>query len=335
MRSLAEREWFYSQDREELELRAAAPYSMYRLKTTGQIVCEHTMELGISSPIEISLLGDLHFNLCVPEDMQDAESPYTYECRLWGRNGSNVPSADAALMGASFSDHMVVVGDILDFLSHGSMLLTKKHIIDEYPDAIMTIGWHDITKQMQTKRPNLLTDDERIAMLAEMWPHDIHYYKRELCDEIVAICLGQAHTRYTAEIRDRLKADVEEARASGKKIFIFQHEPFATGKPEDREVESCFYSRGGPVMKNFYDGITLLCRPDDENEINRGVYDIVRHSADVIKAIFVGHEHDQTYSEISAKAQVNGNEIDTVIPQHVVNACAYYEKGYYMRITVK
>ena len=337
MKTLKEREWFYSQEKEPLELRNPAPYTIYRLKTTGQIVCEHTLDIGLGGKsVEIALLADTHFNLLVPEDMQDAESPYTYECRLWGRNGGHVEKARAALEGASYSDYMVVAGDIIDFLTQGSMMLTKRYIIDEYPEAMMTIGWHDITKQMQTRRPNLLTNSERINILREIWPHDLDYYRRDLSDKLIAICLGQTHTKYSSDIREKLSCDVEEARATGRKILIFQHEPFATGKPEDAAIKCSFYSGEEELTLNLYNKVHLMCRDEDTDEVNRGVYEIVTHSADVIKGVFVGHEHIQTYSEIPAKERLaDGSERDAVIPQHIVTCTPYNNKGYYMRIMVK
>ena len=335
MRSLKEREWFYSQEKEPLPLKSPAPYEIYRLKTTGQVVCEHVLDIGLGAPVEISMLADLHLNFCTPEDMQDEESAYTYECRLWGRNGAHAPAAASAMYAASFSDYTVVLGDILDFLSHGSLLLTKRYVIDPYPEAMLTIGWHDITKQMQTKRPNLRTNEERIAILESVWPHDIHYYKRPLGEELIALCLGQTHTKYSSDITERLRNDIEEARKCGKYIIIFQHEPFSTGKECDGRLKCHLYRTEEEQTINLFDNATLMCRPDDTDEVNRRVYEIIKDSADVVKAIFVGHEHFQTYSEIPAKAHTADGVTDAVIPQHVVQCTPYYKNGYYMRVTVK
>lgn len=336
MKSIKEIEWFYSQEKEQYELLTPAPYSIYKLKATGQTVCEYTLDLGVGeSGCQIALMGDNHFNMSIAEDDLDEETVYTKFKRRWGREGEFVDNTRLALQAADFSDQIILVGDIIDYLTKGAMQLTKKYIVDKYPDAIMTVAWHDMTKQMQTRRPNLMSDEQRIEILKQIWPNDIHYCVRDLTDKITAVCLGIQLIKYSSEFADRLEAEIERARAEGRYILIFQHEQLSTRIERDKESAVCFdRNLKDPKFINLYDG-DRMCRPGDPVEHSNRVYDIITSNADVVKGIFTGHEHMQNYSEIPAYYKRGEEVIKTVIPQHIVAAAAYYPEGYYMRIIVK
>ena len=337
MKTLAEREWFYSQEKIPLPSeKPEAGYNIYQLKTTGQIVCEIVVDLGVGDDsVEIAQVTDCHLNLFMREDADDPETPYTDECRKSFRNAMMLESTMASLEAAEYSDAMVATGDILDYISHGSVHLAKKYVVDAHPDIMMTVAWHDMTKQLQTKRANLLTNGERMELLTEFWPHDIHYYARDIGRRVRAICLGQTLVKYSSDIRERLLADIESARAEGRYILIFQHEPLSTRNEADREVTPAFTRSGGyGVLRNFCDAEKLMCKPGDPNEINNGVYDIITSNADVIKGLFVGHYHSQFYTKLDATMTVNGKCIKTFIPQHVASFPCL-ERGYIARIIVK
>lgn len=337
MKDVKQREWFYSQDKTQYELLVPAPYEIYKLRATKQTVCEYTLDLGLGdSGCEIAVMGDTHFNLSLPEDDLDEETVYTKFKRLWGKGGAHVDRTRLSLQAADFSDQIILVGDIIDYLTKGAMMLTKKYIVDAYPDVLMTVAHHDMTKQMQTGRPNLLSNDERLAILQEIWPNDIHFATRDLTDKITVVCLGHTLVKYTSDISDRLAAEIDRARAEGRYLLIFQHEPLSTGVEKDREAWACFdRNKKEPISFNCYDDKMRICKPDDTDEVNWKVYKLITTSADVIKGIFVGHEHIQTYTEIPATYESEGKTVRTVIPQHVVACTAYYPEGYYMRVIVK
>ena len=332
-----QREWFYSQEKEKCELLAPAPYEIYKLKYTGQTVCEYVLDLGLGdSGCDISFMGDTHFNLSLPEDDLDEETAYTKFKRTWGKDGRHVERTRLSLQGAAFSDQMIVVGDIIDYLTKGAIMLTKKHILEPYPEVMFTVGWHDMTKQMQTGYPNLLTDDERIAILQEFWPNNIHYERRDITDKVTVLCLGHAHCKFTSDFSDQLIADINRARQEGRNLLIFQHEPFGTEQEKDRECKICYTrTENEPTFINLYDRTKQLCNINDTVEVNWKIKKIIVENADVIKGIFVGHEHLQTYTELPATYEKDGKKVETVIPQHIVAATANFPRGYYMRVIVK
>ena len=338
MKSVKEREEFYSQEKEYIEsLRPQDPGVFYRLCETGQYVCHMEIDLGLGEDsVEIAHIADCHLNFANERDMSDAETPYTLECRKAFRNGVTLPSTENALKACAFSDATVVNGDILDYITYGTLDAVKEHIVDAFPDIMMTVGWHDMTKQMQTKRPNLLSDAQRQAMLQEIWPHDIHYYSRVIGKKITVVCLGTRLISYSADFYDKLSAEIDRARREGRYILIFQHEPLATRRECDREVTPAFTRTNGyGVLRNFCDGEKIMAREGDPEELTLRVYELLRSNADVVKGIFAGHYHNQFYTEIPAYTEKDGVREEAVIPQYVVHIAGVDDGGYLMRIILK
>ena len=172
MKSLREREWFFSQEKEPVEVQMPIPeYNIYKLKTTGQVIEDITVETGLGKAVvTIGAVADLHFNFCNTADRDDEELKYTEQCRLWLAHQKSVPAAIKALEAADFCDAAVVLGDVLDYMSNGAKELTQKHVIKKYPEIMMALGGHDYVKQMQTKLPEQLPLEERLDFIREFWP---------------------------------------------------------------------------------------------------------------------------------------------------------------------
>ena len=340
MRKFAEREAFYSQPKEIIEsLKPEDPVKFYKLLKSGQMVCEIEMDLGAGEDsVEIAQIADCHINYINGKDMIDDETPYTHECRKAFRDGQMVPQTIAALEACSYSDATVVTGDILDYMTWGTLDAVEMIFPEKYPDIMMTIGWHDMTKQMQTRRPNRTPEEERLARLQAIWPHSIHYYSRDIGKKIIAVCMGNAHVCYTEYFSDKLLADIERARNEGKYILVFQHEPFSTRKESDREITPSYTNTGGyGVLRNFFDADKQMASPKDDVAVTAKIYDIIRSNADVIKGLFAGHYHNQFYTEIPAWYEKDGERVETFIPQHVAHIVRNGKNGmgYLVRIIVK
>lgn len=160
------REQFFSQPRTKIEGIRDDIIKFYKLEKTGQIIGEFHMDLGLfDEPFEIVFFADTHINYCDEIDMQDGELSYTYECRQWLKHAETVPVMTAAMDVCEYMDATVVGGDTLDYLSHGAMELVKKHIYDRDPTVLSCVANHDITKQMETGKPDKLSHAERYAIL--------------------------------------------------------------------------------------------------------------------------------------------------------------------------
>ncbi len=344
MKTLKEREWFFSQEKEEfvsdppgLIYNPDPHYDMYRLKTTRQLVADinFDFDLGLERPFMIGAVADLHFNVCNQQDRLDEELVYTEQCRKWPENLKWVTPAVKALEACDFCDATVVLGDTLDYLSSGALNFTVENLFKKYPNAMVALGGHDHTKQMQTGKPDLLPLEERLDMIRAVWPHDIHYYSRELAGKIIAVIIDNSQSKYLPCQVEKLESDIKMAKEQGKIILIFQHEPIISKNPKETEVRAVIENKGSHKTKKIGVDPLIVGGADRCDEITVKVYDLITKNADVVKAIFTGHWHSQFYSEVVASYEANGEQVSTFIPQYVISGSPYHEAGMLARIILK
>lgn len=336
MKTLQEREWFFSQEKKPVELaKPCSSCDIYRLGATGQTVCDIEIDTGKGGkPVTVGMCTDLHFNLCTKEDALDPEVNYTEQCRLWLANGKSIPQACKSLEALDYCDAGVVTGDILDYISQGSIELTKRLIIKKYPDYLLAPGGHDITKQMQTGISDALPLEERVSILKEFWPHDLHYASKAVGDKAIIVAIDNGQSKYLECQVDKLAADIERARSEGRVVLIFQHEPVSTGNPEHMAVPATIKASGASEYANFY---TYPPFKDDEtcDGPTRKIYRMICDNADVVRGVFAGHWHSQFYAEINGSYVKDGVRVEAKIPHYAIYGNPYFECGYIARITVK
>lgn len=338
MKSLQEREWFFSQPKEEF--RCTCPdshYDVYKLKSTGQIISEIVIDSGLclESPFTIGAVADLHFNVCNNADREDEELSYTEKCRIWPEKLKWFAPAVKALEACDFCDAKVILGDVLDYMTQGSADVVKREILAKYPDVMMVLGGHDYTKQMQTKIKDKLPLEERLGFLRAFWPNDIHYDSKVLGDSIIAVLIDNSQSKYLPCQIDKLSADIERARAENKIILVFQHEPIITKDPEQTCVKAVIANSGARDWVDMGVNPTIVGGELCCDEATGAVYDLITKNADVVKGVFAGHWHSQFYADIVASYEKDGEAVKTVIPQYVISGNPYYPCGIVNRITVK
>ena len=337
MKTLKEREWFFSQEKEEFAATNPNPvYDIYRLKTTRQVICDVRIDSGLSleNEIIIGAVADLHFNFCNMNDRKDEELAYTEQCREWLKEQKSVPAAIKALEAADFCDAAVVLGDTLDYMSEGAAELTKKHIIKKYPEIMMALGGHDILKQMQTKLPEKLPLEEREAYVDAFWPHDVHYYSRVINDKVVVVVLDNSKSCYLECQIEKLRFDIDEARKNGRIIIVAQHEPLAANTMETGAVPAVIIN-GGALKEVNFQTPDIVGASQNNSGATGEVAKLITGNADVIKAVIAGHWHSQFYGEINASYEKDGKKVETVIPEFVISGNPYHEAGFLARIIVK
>lgn len=320
--------WFFSQGKiKRLDMKPTDKFDIYELEHTAQVICEVTIDIGINgAPITIGAVPDLHLNLSDISDADDDEVSYTETCRIWCRGGASLPNAIPALEAASFCDQVVILGDTLDYLSHGTIELVKNHIFNRMPDAICVLGGHDITKQMQTGKPNHLSLEERLNILRQVWVHDLQYCSKVVGNKVICIGLDNGQGKYFPEQIVKLKADIEKARKENLAILIFQHENISTKNENDTNVSAIHQHNYKPFC-NFYDAERLIGRPNDDNPETLAFYTLLSENHDIIKGVFCGHQHNIFYTEILAG--------DGVIPQYTLTANPYFKNGTICKIVIK
>ena len=330
------REWFYSQGRVEVpECGKCDAIKVYRLGYTGQYIFEFEIDSGLGGePCEIDQITDIHFNYVSIADEADKEVMGTRAVRKWNREGESVKSAIKAMDVAAYADQTVITGDLLDFLSKGCIDLMKKHILERDPDVLVTLGGHELTKQMETYLPDETPMEERYAMLAEVWPHDMFYHSKEVGGKVIAVCLDNSRGLFCECQIEKLECDIKKARDEKKIILIFAHEPIATHKYEGA-IPAMWEMKGAGKAFDF-DGENCVGAKSSDDEATKKVYSLITENADVIKGFFCGHRHSAFYTEISASYEDENGKHQATIPQWVEPGNPYLDHaGMVTRIIVK
>lgn len=330
------REWFYSQGGLDVpECGKCEALKVYRLANTGQYVFEIEIDSGYEgASCEIDQITDIHLNYVSIADEGDKEVMGTRAVRTWNKEAESVKSIIRAMDVAAYADQTVITGDVLDFLSMGGISLMKKHILDRNPDVLVTLGGHELTKQMQTGLPDETPIDERYKILEKIWPHDMFYNSKDVGDRVIAICLDNSLGLFQACQIEKLEADIRRAREEKKIILVFAHEPIATHKYEGA-IPALWAMKG--THKDFdFDGETTIGAKSSDDEATKKVYSLITENADVIKGYFCGHRHSAFYTEIKASYKDEKGIHDAVIPQWVEPGNPYLNHaGIVTRIIVK
>ena len=310
---------------------------IYRQNDTGLYV--HEIRIESIKPnhekTEIVQITDIHLNYTNDEDKDDDEVMLSKQFRIWNKDGASVKALKKSMAYAKQYDQTVITGDTIDYLSHGAMELMQKYVWDENPDCIAAIGWHDLTKQMQTKQRNRLPLEERQAILEKFWKHDIYYYSRVIHDNVMIIQMDNSCHRYWDFQIPKLKNDLEKARKNKYTVLIFQHEPISTGKDEDADCPSYYVWADCATSRNFFDQCIGFEPHADVTTMT--VYELITKNADIIKGIFCGHYHTCFYTEVDGEyTDENGKVHYKTIPQHLLECNVYDDySGHVLKITVE
>jgi len=283
----------------------------------------------------IGAAADLHFNVCNQEDREDEELVYTEKCRIWPENLKWAAPAIKVLDACEYCDAAVIIGDVLDYLSRGALSFTKSNLFAKYPEFMVAVGGHDYTKQMQTKLPDLLPLEERLDMIRAVWPHDIHYYSRDLTDKITAVILDNSQSKYLPCQIEPLGAEIERARKEGRAILVFQHEPMVSKNPEETLVTANIVNSGAIREVNIGFDKNMVGGECNCDEVTACIYGLITENSDVVKAVFAGHWHSQFYSEIITSYKENGRTVKTLTPQYIISGNPYHEAGALAKIMIK
>lgn len=305
----------------------------------GLYVRDVTLDLAIGEDILIGMLSDIHYNYCNEQDLAEADPVImsTLENRIWLQNAHTVPIARRCLDFIKDADQIVLNGDTLDYISHGSMELMQREIWDKYPDIIAVLGGHEFARNMQGKVPDPVPRSERIAQIEAYWKHDIYYVSKLLKNKVLVIGLLDDVAQFNESQYQKLKADIERSRENGYQILLFAHEPIATHDPAHsnytEDMALLVRDRSG-FPKDFCGGVSRggkIVGSEQCDDTTKKMYALITNSADVIKGFFAGHYHSDLHLEILAK---NPDGSDAVIPEFIHTATAY-DNGHLMRIFIK
>lgn len=311
-------------------------YDEFYMLENGLIVRELniTAKHPCSAPVEIVQATDFHFNYCNARDFSE-ENPSvmgTYHNRYLNRDGSSAKQAANCMEYGSRFDLTVVTGDVLDYMSWGSLELMKNIIWDPHPDTLVLLGNHDPTRAMglPTDIPDPTTVQSRLDILQDNWNHDLYYTSRIIKDQVMVIQMDDGQNRFWESQIDKLRIDLCMAREKEMDVLLFLHIPLSTGDPADTAVPYIYteYAPGSCPI-HFFD--KHVVGGSSADEITKRVYQLIVESADVIRGVFTGHHHNDFYTEIRAQ-QLDGRE--AIIPQYTLTA-SFHGGGQVLKICVR
>ncbi|MBO5059513.1 MAG: hypothetical protein J6C82_01185 [Clostridia bacterium] len=328
---------------------------------SGTLFMETTIDLGIDEPLEFISYGDQHFKYMDGLDYEDPEIMYTAKKRKDSVNPirRHYQSAQTMMEYASMFDYTMSVGDTVDFFSYGSLDIAKDVLFDKDPDMLVALGYHDyVVYTMNGRSSKEFNQSAAKKVLSSMYPNDITYASYDVPNTPIKVVYmddsrnGQYY--YSDGIHDKLAADIADAKANGKYIFIMKHEGMCTND-EDATTQEGFITgdlndensigyvntinkyinyktQQGNVWFNTISGQENY----DQVKGTKAVLELIYHNADVIKGVFHGHVHANYVSEIKADyTDSEGNVVETTIPQYSSMLNGSFDYGMGIKINIK
>jgi len=319
-----------------------------------------TLTINTGMDIEqenIGWLSDVHLNYINQRDVEEqvVNALSGYRGRTWLRDGSSINKIISAVEYTNIFEKTVVTGDMVDYLSWGSLSLTNNLIARKSVNnsILMTTGNHEFAESCEPDikgLPDQLTVEQKYERLQASWSNDATYHEEILYTDsgkanamLVVLDNGRNSTIYYPGSAEKLQASVNKAKELGIPVLLFQHVPMLTLNPEQPYA----YSGGGYDMSladetnytNKYDMFSSgsFVNPNSTNEEIKNVCAVIRQNPDVIKGMFNGHFHESMYTEIAA-TDADGNLLYdennelVVIPQFTMSATAY---GYASKIVIE
>ena len=268
----------------------SSPYANYwKYKMSGGVVVrEVTIDTGKGGEdIEIVQLTDIHINYCTAEDLQDPVLKSTYENRKWLANFAVKSNLQKCLNYAKDADQIVITGDILDYLSKGTLAKAKEYIFDPYPTVMATLGNHEPVKKCQGKVAENTSFTTRMKELEENWLGDVYYQSKVLGDKVMVIAMDngslvdekkQQGVFWERQV-ELLRADLATARANGYAVLLFYHVPISTANMKYEKVQSTFIGDKNNVTFNFFAyGVGY-----SSTGASKEVYELIVNNGDIIR----------------------------------------------------
>ena len=292
-----------------------------------------------SLPTSIVQLTDNHINYANNRDFGEANEAVmsTYENRIWCCEGASAQKTIYGMNFASFADKTILTGDMMDYLSHGCLQITKRLMFDcntnvgiysnKASKIFATLGNHEATKTMEGVVDDAVPTFENYKWLQKYWPNNIHYQSDVVTNKngknaVMVVALDNSTARYRQEeIYTNLKADLEKARKDKVPVLIFQHIPISNGTSD--------ITNGLLIPTLEHSNANSCGGVNATDDLTSRVYSLITDNADIIKGVFAGHEHEYFYNEINGTGKAKGS----TIPQHICPS-AIYGDGYIMKINI-
>ena len=119
------------------------------------------------APVRLLQFTDLHLNKMNEKDFEEREPSVmsSRQYRMAFRNESTVSNVQRTLELAPFFDKTIITGDIMDYMTRGSLELTNELIWEKYPSVLMPPGGHDCTRCMEGDIEDITSIESRLDIL--------------------------------------------------------------------------------------------------------------------------------------------------------------------------
>ena len=309
-------------------------------KQAGLTVADVTLDTGFKGieKTEICFFTDPHLNYINEQDILEnrVNALSSYRGRSWFRDGSSGQTNSLIMKFAANFKKIVIGGDAVDYLSMGSLEMTRRLITDKSINGSikMVLGNHEPAEYCQNDIScnDVMTSEQKYELLQQYWPNDVQYESEIMLsnagkENIMLIYLNNGNKELEYHI-ESLTRDLDYARKNSIPVLLFVHIPLPTLNPDDANVYiNSSHGGGGYGTAKTNTGTANLCgsHPDDAG------YDLVRKYSDVVKGVFNGHKHYWAHTNIVG-LDANGKENGKYIPQYTVYGSHY---GGVMKITVE
>lgn len=350
---MAQREYFKNNPVKEIlsfdvRLRDTKTTRTLKLLSNGMRLTEVSISplngKRVGSTVTVVHFSDIHFNAVNERDKDNSTIMALYEGRDFNKgNKYNTEAAVRSLEFGKLFDRTVITGDIIDHYSFGSMDLLKSVITDKY-DVLMTLGNHETAEIMPSINGGMTekyTIAEKMDYLNEkIWTNDVYLYSEILSnkegnEKAMLLLLDNSTNKYlyTEKQYNELAGYIAAARQKQIPVLIFQHCPISTGWGDEKGNELVepydIIDNPNGVNSNYGISSSLAGGTTNGDAMTQRVYDLIVNSADVVKGVFCGHNHNNIYTEIMASTP---DGISMKIPQYTLSG--NYSYSNVIQITV-
>ncbi|MBQ4552172.1 MAG: metallophosphoesterase [Clostridia bacterium] len=313
------------------------PTHVFRFADSGIIArCAFVESKKGGDELHLLQLTDIHLSYLNLQDFEEKNPVVmsTYDERRSSFNREDVfRNLDRVMSLAPLFDKTIVTGDVMDYLTWGALEYTQRYLYDRHPAVLLSPGGHDVSRRCQGKVADTSSLASRYEMLKTVWQQDVYYHSEVLGDKVMLVLLNNGENRYYAHQTEKLRADIERARRENLIILLFQHEPICTHNEKETAVTPLWVNLS-PAPRDYCNGVYFIGNTHKTEDESMEMYRLITESADVIKAVFCGHMHNEVYTEIAGTDYSSGEAKPVLIPQYILDAAAY-DKGHMLVITVR
>ena len=254
----------------------------------GYTVDEVNLEIGLSKPVKLVVVNDLHLQINndeIVEDQRDYMKNRIAEFSVGGVTTEKRWKKLPALINKEEADYVLFVGDMLDFNSVATTTALKEGVEKIESPLLYVRADHDIENYWQPASDYWASMEKQSAI-----SDNSALIVKEL-DEIVLMGVNYSQNNISAET---LK-EAEAVMSLGKPVIVVIHVPI--GQSEGTELQA--YS------EEVRDGRRLYWAPGASNEPNAdtlALMNLIYADDSPVVAVFAGHLHAKWEGKVSKNA---------------------------------